>query len=148
MSTRIYLDVNVFIDAFENDEAPVTHGRRVLNHISSGEAIGVISELVVAELLTKPLETGDTEMQDAYASLFESSSTIETRPIDQRVLMKAARLRATTRALKMPDAIHVATAELHGCAGFVTGDKRLLSALGTRAIALDGSAVQSIRALS
>jgi predicted nucleic acid-binding protein len=148
MNTRIYLDANVFIDAFENDEVPVTHGRRVLNHISSGDAIGVISELVVAELLTKPLETGDTEMQDAYASLFESTSTIETHPIDRSVLMQAARLRATTKALKMPDAIHVATAQLHGCAGFVTGDRRLLPALGRRAIVLDSSTIDNIRAFS
>ncbi|AZG76068.1 hypothetical protein [Methylocystis rosea] len=58
MSARIYLDANVFIDAFESDDIPITRGRFVLDHVRGGGAVGVISELVVAELLTKPLEMG------------------------------------------------------------------------------------------
>ncbi|MDJ0447739.1 type II toxin-antitoxin system VapC family toxin [Methylocystis sp. JR02] len=148
MTIRIYLDSNVFIDAFENDDVPVTRGRRVLDHVRNGGAIGVISELVVAELLTKPLENDDAEMYEAYVSLFDSSRTIETHPIDQRVLVRAARLRATVKSLKMPDAIHAATAQIQGCAGFVTADRRLLSALGINAVPLDSSTVDNIRALA
>ncbi len=148
MTVRIYLDSKVFIDAFENDDVPVTRGRRVLEHVRNGGAIGVISELVVAELLTKPLETGDTEMYEAYVSLFHSSRTIETYPIDQRVLVRAARLRAATKSLKMPDAIHAATAQIQSCAAFVTADRRLLSALGINAVPLDTSTVENIRTLA
>ncbi len=148
MSLRIYLDANVFIDAFENDDVPVTRGRTVLDHLRGGEAVGVISELVVAELLTKPLETGDKELCDAYEALFESSSTIETFPIDRHVLVQAARLRATVKSMRMPDAIHVATAKLHNCAAFVTADRRLFVPEGIRAINLDASAIDELRALA
>ena len=148
MTVRIYLDSNVFIDAFENDEKPVTRGRRLLEFIRCGEAVGIISELVVAELLTKPLETGDEIMRDAYARLFDSSSTIETHPIDRHVLMRAAELRARWKGLKMPDAIHVATAQIQACAGFVTSDKRLSTSLGAEAIPLDHSTIDKVRALS
>lgn len=148
MSLRIYLDANVFIDAFENDDVPVTRGRTVLDHLRGGDAVGVISELVVAELLTKPLETGDKELCDAYEALFESSSTIETFPIDRHVLVQAARLRATVKSMRMPDAIHVATAKLHNCAAFVTADRRLAVPEGIRAINLDASTIDELRALA
>jgi len=148
MSLRIYLDANVFIDAFENDDVPVTRGRTVLDHLRGGDAVGVISELVVAELLTKPLETGDKELCDAYEALFESSSTIETFPIDRHVLVEAARLRATVKSMRMPDAIHVATAKLHNCAAFVTADRRLAVPEGIRAINLDASTIDELRALA
>ncbi len=148
MSLRIYLDANVFIDAFENDDVPVTRGRTVLDHLRGGDAVGVISELVVAELLTKPLETGDRELCDAYEALFESSSTIETFPIDRNVPVQAARLRATVKSMRMPDAIHVATAKLHHCAAFVTADRRLAVPEGIRAINLDASTIDELRALA
>ncbi len=148
MSVRIYLDANVFIDAFENDDVPVTRGRFVLDHVRGGGAVGVISELVVAELLTKPLETGDKELCDAYEALFESSSTVETFPIDRNVLVQAARLRATVKSMRMPDAIHVATAKLHNCAAFVMADRRLFVPDGIRTISLDASTIDELRALS
>ncbi|MBG0802316.1 MAG: type II toxin-antitoxin system VapC family toxin [Methylocystis silviterrae] len=148
MSVRIYLDANVFIDAFENDDVPITRGRMVLDHIRGGGAVGVISELVVAELLTKPFETGDRELCDAYEALFDCSSTIETFPIDRHVLMQAAMLRATVKSLRMPDAIHVATAKLHNCAAFVTADRRLAVPEGIRAINLDASTIDELRALA
>lgn len=148
MSVRIYLDANVFIDAFENDGVPVTRGRLVLDHVRAGGAVGVISELIVAELLTKPLESGDKELCDAYEALFVSSSTIETFPIDRRVLVQAARLRATVKSMRMPDAIHVATAKLHDCAAFVTADRRLSIPDGLRAINLDASTINELRALA
>jgi predicted nucleic acid-binding protein len=147
MTLRIYLDTNVFIDAFESDDMPVTRGRRVLDHVGAGGAIGVISELVVAELLVKPIETGDFEMQEAYENLFHSTTKIETQPIDRSVLMRAASLRATSKMLKMPDAIHVATAQIQRCAAFVTSDIRLGSATGIKTIKLDDSAVANIEAL-
>ncbi len=132
MTIRIYLDANVFIDAFENDDVAVTRGRSVL----------------VAELLTKPLETGDNELCEAYEALFDSSSTIEAFPIDRTMLMKAAKLRATAKSMKMPDAIHVATAILRDCVAFVTADRRLSVPNGMRMINLDASTVDQLRALA
>lgn len=147
MRVRIYLDSNVFIDAFENDDLLVTRGRLVLDHVRAGGAVGVISELV-AELLTKPMETGDSELRDAYEALFESSSMIEAFPIDRRVLVQAASLRATVKSMRMPDAIHVATAKLQNCGAFVTADRRLAIPDGMRAINLNASTLDELRALT
>jgi predicted nucleic acid-binding protein len=48
----------------------------------------------------------------------------------------------------MPDAIHVATAKLYGCAAFITADRRLSVPDGMRTIDLDASTVDKIRALA
>jgi len=148
MRARIYPDSNVFIDAFKNDDLLVTRGRLVLDHVRVGGAVGVISELVVTELLTKPMETGDSELRDAHEALFDSSSTIETFPIDRRVLVQAASLRATVKSMRMPDAIHIATAKLHNCGAFVTADRRFAIPDGMRAINLNASTIDQLRALA
>lgn len=148
MRARIYPDSNVFIDAFENDDLLVTRGRLVLDHVRAGGAVGVISELVVAELLTKPMEAGDSELRDAHEALFDSSSTIETFPIDRRVLVQAASLRATVKSMRMPGAIHIATAKLHNCGAFVTADRRFAIPDGMRAINLNASTIDQLRALA
>lgn len=45
-------------------------------------------------------------------------------PVSRDVLLAAARLRAEI-GLKLPDAIHVATAQLTGCDQFLTNDARV-----------------------
>jgi predicted nucleic acid-binding protein len=148
MTARVYLDTNVFIDAFETETSFDAPGRLVLDFLSKGRVVGVISELVVAELLVKPMETGDTELQYAYACLFDSGQSIETRPVDREVLLRAAQLRAESKSLRMPDPIHVATAQLGRCGGFVTSDRRLAATPVIRTIRLDGSTVANIQALT
>ncbi len=49
---------------------------------------------------------------------------LEVVPINRTILIESARLRSTTN-LRLPDAIHVATAILSGCETFLTNDKRL-----------------------
>ncbi|MBL7202552.1 MAG: PIN domain-containing protein [Anaerolineae bacterium] len=44
--------------------------------------------------------------------------------LDTAILERAARLRATTDSLRLPDAIHLATATLERCDRFLTNDKR------------------------
>jgi predicted nucleic acid-binding protein len=145
---RIYLDANVIIDAFENLDQSTSLGRSVLDLIRKGFATGVISELIIAELLVKPLELDDDEMCAAYEGLFDASSIFETRRIDRDILIQAAKERAKRKTLKMPDAIHIATARLAGCVAFVTADKRLSLPQDLIVIPLDVSAADRIRALA
>ncbi len=46
---------------------------------------------------------------------------LQVVPISNNILEAAAQLRATTK-LKLPDAIHLATANLNGCDCFLTND--------------------------
>jgi predicted nucleic acid-binding protein len=55
--------------------------------------------------------------------VLRSSSTLQVVPITREVLVTAARLRAE-QGLKLPDAIHAATAQLTNCQQFLTNDTR------------------------
>ena len=49
--------------------------------------------------------------------------------ISRQILIEAAHLRAKSRLLNLPDAIHFATAQINDCQTFLTNDKRLKSVL-------------------
>ncbi len=148
MTIRIYLDSNVFIYAFEGTVPLQDYARAVLDMVRSGEATAVISELVVAELLVKPLSIGDSELGDAYAELFNSPSGYETCPIDRNTLLEAARQRARNSKIRLPDAIHLSTARLRHCAAFVSHDGRIDFPHDLIGETLSASTVSNIRALS
>lgn len=80
------------------------------------------SQLARMETLVLPLRLQDEALVSDYRRLFQRQ-TVELLPITPNVLDEAARLRARYPALKTPDALHAATALLHGCALFVTNDR-------------------------
>lgn len=71
-------------------------------------------------VLVAPIRDHDTALIAAYDELFES--LVVAVPIDRRILVRAAQLRADTTRLRTPDAIHLATAERLDAEVFVTGD--------------------------
>lgn len=60
---------------------------------------------------------------------------LEVVPVSRDVLIEAARLRAVAN-LRLPDAIHGATATLTGCETFLTNDRRLLAIPGIDVVVL------------
>jgi predicted nucleic acid-binding protein len=87
----------------------------------SGTFTVVSSELTLMETLVGPLRNSDGTLATRRESLWDQAST-RLLPITRDVLREAARLRAALPPLRTPDAIHAATALLHGCALFVTND--------------------------
>lgn len=92
-----------------------------------------ISPLVKAECLIGPMRRGDFPLEGLYRAFFETLITLD---MNESIFMDAARLRARF-GLKMPDAMHLACAQRHACAGLWTNDGRLATAGGAlvRAIA-------------
>ena len=80
--------------------------------------------LTLAELLTGALREGRRDVADAYAVLTLSLPNLAVLPVDARVARRAAELRAHCR-LRLPDALHIATALRFGAGAFVTNDRRL-----------------------
>ena len=74
----------------------------------------ISSPVLVVEALVKPLQDGNKEIEMQYRELFASNAA---RLLDAsyQVFEDAARLRAET-GLKMPDALHAATALRANCA--------------------------------
>ena len=122
---RVGLDTMVFIYAFEG---PREFGRpctALLASIRDGDRAGVMSTLVLGELLVRPLRENRRDVALRYVELLGRYPNLEQVPADGAICQLAAELRATTPSLRLPDAIHVATALSHGATALVSFDVRL-----------------------
>jgi predicted nucleic acid-binding protein len=127
-ATRTYLDTNALIAILEKEGALDERQRAFVNEVDAGDVEGVTSELTLAECLVKPIADRDEALVRAYLSLLGADSAfLRVAGVSRPVLLEAARIRAGT-GVKLPDAIHVATAHVSGCAVFVSNDRRLASA--------------------
>ncbi len=118
---RLYLDANLFIYALESMEPWASTLRTLFSALDRGECTAVTSELTVAECLVKPLELGRQELVQTYLEAIQTRRELDVRPVDREVLIEAARLRAAAR-VRLPDAIHAATALRAGCETLLTND--------------------------
>lgn len=118
-----YLDANVFIYTLNAFPPLLPVLARLFELIDGGQLQAATSELTLAELLVKPLRDGDQSAQQTCQFLLLGNPRLMAIPITRNTLIESARLRATT-ALKLPDALHLATATLAGCNVFLTNDTR------------------------
>lgn len=121
----VYLDTNVFIEGYEQVGSTGGPAQRLLRAADDRYVTAVASELALAEVLVGPLRRGDQDLADLYRTLFAGSESFRVVPITGAVLERAARIRADHAGLKLPDAIHLATALDSGCTAFVSADQRL-----------------------
>ena len=131
MFERIYLDSNVIISAFSG-EAERENASILLNMIGAVSetriAPFVTSELTLAEVLVRPLRAGLDEAIGAMDNVLTSSGWMEVAEISRKVIFGAAWLRSQHAGVKLPDAIHVATALATGCSHLLTADTGLSGA--------------------
>ena len=101
--------------------------RDALLRVDRGELSAVTSELTLAEVLVKPLREHNATLAERYHRRLTSGPTLEVHPVSRTVLSRAAALRAGYPSIKLPDAIHAATATLRGCTTLITNDTRFAS---------------------
>lgn len=124
LSGRIYLDTNIFIYALEGYPTFRTALATLFDALDRQELTAVTSELTLAEALVKPFLDRSVEREAAYLRMLQSSASLQMLPVNRDVLVAAARLRADT-SIKLPDAIHAATAQIAGCSYFLTNDSHV-----------------------
>jgi predicted nucleic acid-binding protein len=130
---RVYLDTNIFIYAIEGYPDFVDELNQLFDSIDAGNFRAFTSELTLAEVLVRPLMDGNLEIQAVYQQALQSSEVLEVVVVSRGVLIEAARLRAIAN-LRLPDAIHGATAILSGCETFLTNDRRLTALPGIEVV--------------
>lgn len=81
-------------------------------------------------MLAKPKQDKNAAVVHAYLDFLQPSAALTLAPITQAILIETAEVRATT-GLKLPDAIHVATALAAQCDTLQTNYR---SVRGTRGI--------------
>ncbi len=116
----VYLDASGLIHSVERVEPYRTLLEPMWQEAQDGNLIIVSSPVLVIEALVKPLRDGNTEIELQYLELF-ASNAVRLLDASYQVFEDAARLRAET-GLKMPDALHAATALRVDCALFGTND--------------------------
>ena len=121
LGRRVYLDTNIVIYAVEGFAAHAASVQALLAAMDAGEVVAVTSELTVAEVLVKPFKDQNQNVQQAYKTFLTPTSALELSAISRELLEAAAQVRANTR-LKLPDAIHFATALREQCDSFLTND--------------------------
>ena len=134
MSVSVYIDANVLIAAFEMSNSVSDSVWRVLDAINDGVISAVTSELTLAELLPKPLASEDGSLVDLYEALICLGGALDIAPVTRDVLIGSAKIRAQIPRIKLPDAIHLATALQRRCPAFLTSDIRIGAPSGLQII--------------
>ena len=136
--SRLYLDTNVWIYALEGYAAFTATLTTLFARIDAGELIAITSEFTVAEVLIKPFADGNVPLQQRYTETLRDRRSLRIVPLSRDILIAAARLRAQVATLKMPDALHAATALTEGVDYLISNDARLAAVPGLQQLGLSG----------
>jgi len=123
----IYLDACIAIYLVE--EHPAYHAP-IETALRAGKLFSSISPLVEMECLVLPIKTQRDDLIAKFDQFFAAHRRLS---MPSEVYRRAAELRAR-HSLKTPDALHLATAQYHGCTALWTNDNRLNNAAGSLAV--------------
>lgn len=117
------LDSNVIIAALSGSEAESHKAKELIIAIASGKHQAVVSSLVFGEVLS--ISKAEVDL----AGFLDQVNNLRSIPASDAVCAKAGTLRKQGAAkLKLPDAIHLATALQASADVFVTNDTVLAKA--------------------
>jgi predicted nucleic acid-binding protein len=113
-------DADVLIYAANPQDAVGAVVRANLPPLLNGKPTGIGSVLLLAEVLTKPTRSGDTDEILALAIIL---SRLDLKPVDRATAELAVTIGAAY-GLRAADAIHLACAVNSGADRFITNNKK------------------------
>lgn len=111
----------VFIYQLEDHKRYAPHTNRVFEALELGTLQGVISTIVLLELLVLPFKKTQFKVADEYENLLTTYPNLRVLPVTDNIAVRAATLRAK-HGIATPDAIIIATALEGGATALVTND--------------------------
>lgn len=120
----VALDTAIFIYALEGHPEFGKVALNLLQQIEGGKVQGVASDLVLAELMVRPLRLGHSTTAARYEQELPQFPNLSFAPLSREVVVGAARLRAAS-GVSLLDALHLSAAREAGAHVFVTNDVRL-----------------------
>jgi predicted nucleic acid-binding protein len=126
-----YLDTNVLIAAVEGTGRISDSQLKFFADIDTGTIKALTSELSLAECLVKPFADKNADLIEAFLLFLDGRPNFPLVPVIREVLVEAARLRSEMN-LRLPDAIHIATAQMTGSTVFMTNDRGIKVPSGMR----------------
>ena len=124
LGRRTYLDANLYIYLFEGVPRYRQLMADLVREIDRQDIRVIASELTFVEILPGPVREGRRRLVANYLELMQRTPRFTLAPADRPVIERAVQLRADLR-LRSMDALHLATALVHGCETFLTNDERL-----------------------
>ncbi len=121
---KIALDSVIFIYALEGNAEFGDRVLKIFEAIEQGKCQGFACDLVLAELMVKPLREGQVEIAQEYVTELPKFPNLTFRSITRATVITAASLRGSSN-LGLVDALHLATAIEAGCTVFLTNDTAL-----------------------
>ena len=121
----IYLDTNILI-LFKEIQSPEQEQlAALLASCRRLEHIPFTSTLTYSELLVKPLADDNRDLVETYENWMGGGLWLKAVPPSPAVLLTASLIRAQSSKIKLPDAIHLASAIFAGCSVFLSADTGL-----------------------
>ncbi len=115
----VAIDSNVFIAALSADELHSIIAQQLIRDIAKGLHSAVTSSITLSEVLSVSKATPDVDL----TAFFSQIPNLLTIPADDAICLRAAELRKQHGSkLKLPDALHLATALSMHADTFVTND--------------------------
>jgi predicted nucleic acid-binding protein len=118
---RVYIDTAPLIYFMERNPLYEKPLAKFFSLMHDGGVRVITSTMTLAEVLVKPYRYKQWALAERYESIFEGTPELTLMPVDTGISRLAAKLRASY-ALLTPDAIHMATAMIHGAEFFLTND--------------------------
>ena len=125
---RVALDTNVVIYFLEEVAPYYQLALHLQQLLGRSLLLGVVSTIVEAEVLTKPLRNQDQVAVDKAELFFRATPNLVVRGVDSLVARRAALVRARA-SLPLPDALIAATALEERCDAMIGNDRRMASQL-------------------
>ena len=132
---QLGIDTAPFIYFVERHPDYLAHMRMVFRGIRTGDVLASTSVVTLTEVLTKPLQMGNTYLVSQYRTLIAGNRTLTLVPATPDIADRAADLRARY-ALRTADALQLATALASGCDAFLTNDFKLRRVVELRVLLL------------
>lgn len=121
----ILIDTNIFIYHLTAHPQFGPTAKELMLAVEAGRVKAAASLITYAEILTLPARARDMDLVERYRELLLHYPHLKFLPVDEACAHQAALLRAQVPALKMMDAMILATAKIAATKVLVTEDKRL-----------------------
>lgn len=118
---RLYIETAPLIYYVETHPAYLARMDAIIEMVENRPIRAFSSVITLAEVLIQPLRMGDKLLEQEYREILVNNGGYRLIPITVRVAESAADLRARYN-LRIPDALHVASALRTGCDAFLTND--------------------------
>jgi predicted nucleic acid-binding protein len=133
---RIGLDSNLLIYVLEAVEPWAAPARALIRALEDGKAAGYLSAIALAEVLTGPARRDDLAAVERYNDEIRSIRGLRVAAISPDIAPDISIIRGVRR-LRLPDAIHLATARAAGATAFVTNDRSIRGSTRLEVVYLD-----------